>query len=48
MVLMVLGLMEFTRIPLGPSSHAMLRVIWSTADFDVLYAAHAKPYGGEI
>ena len=48
LVLIVLGLMELTRIPLGPSSHAMLRVIWSTADFDVLYAAHAKPYEGGV
>ncbi len=36
-VLIPPGLIEFTRIPFGPSSHAMLRAIWSTADLDVLY-----------
>lgn len=35
------GLIEFTRIPCGPSSHAMVRAIWSTADLEVLYDSHS-------
>ena len=38
------GLMEFTRIPFGASSHAMLRAIWSTDDFDALYDRSSWPY----
>jgi hypothetical protein len=30
-----------TRMPLGPSSHAMLRAICNTADLLVLYETHA-------
>ena len=32
---------ELTRIPLGPSSHAMLRAICNTANLLVLYDTHA-------
>ena len=35
------GLIEFTRMPCGPSSHAMVRAIWSTADLEVLYDSHS-------
>ena len=35
------GLSVFTRMRFGPSSQAMLRAIWSTADLDVLYDTHA-------
>ena len=35
------GLRVFTRMRFGPSSQAMLRPIWSTADFDVLYDTQA-------
>ena len=35
------GLSVFTLMPLGPSSQAMLRPIWMTADLDVLYDTHA-------
>ena len=31
----------FTLIRFAPSSHAMLRAIWSTADFDELYDTQA-------
>lgn len=34
------GLMVFTRMNSGPSSQAMVRPIWSTADLDVLYGTH--------
>lgn len=42
-VLMYPGLMVLTLILLGPSSHAMLRAICSTADFDVLYDTQGWP-----
>ena len=35
------GLRVFTRIRFGPSSQAMLRAIWSTADLDELYDTQA-------
>ena len=42
-VLMYAGLIVFTRMRCGPSSHAMLRAIWSTADLEVLYDTHSWP-----
>jgi hypothetical protein len=38
------GLSVLTRIRRGPSSHAILRAIWSTADLDELYETHAWSY----
>ena len=40
-VYMCPGESVLTRIPLGPSSHAMLRAICNTADLLVLYDTHA-------
>ena len=37
------GESEFTLIFLGPSSHAMERAIWITADLLVLYAKTVVP-----
>lgn len=34
------GLSVFTRMRSLPSSQAMLRAIWSTADLEVLYETH--------
>lgn len=42
-VLIYAGLIVFTRMRCGPSSHAMLRAIWSTADLEVLYDTHSWP-----
>ena len=47
-MLMYAGLIVFTRIRCGPSSHAMLRAIWSTADLEVLYDTHSWPYPKNI
>lgn len=38
------GLSVFTRMRFGPSSQAMLRPIWRTADFEVLYDIQLLPY----
>ena len=40
-VYMCPGESVLTRIPFGPSSHAMLRAICNTADLLVLYDTHA-------
>ncbi len=42
-VLMYPGLIVFTRMRCGPSSHARLRAIWRTADLEVLYDTQLWP-----